>query len=40
MTDFINPKVLEAAVIFYSIDLIDGGADFSSECIGNLSLMR
>ena len=40
INDFIDRKVLEAAVIFYSIDLIDGGADFSFECIGNLSLMR
>ena len=40
MTDFTNPKVLEAAIISYSIDLIDGGTDFSFECIGSVSLTR
>ena len=40
MTDFISRKVLEAAVVFCSIDLIDGGTDFSFECIGSVSLTR
>ena len=40
MTDFINRNVLEPAVVFYSIDLIDGGTDFSFECIGGVSLTR
>ncbi|MCT7374289.1 S-(hydroxymethyl)glutathione dehydrogenase/class III alcohol dehydrogenase [Chelativorans salis] len=41
MTDFVNPdevgrdKVVEAIV-----DLTDGGADFSFECIGNVNTMR
>jgi S-(hydroxymethyl)glutathione dehydrogenase/alcohol dehydrogenase len=41
MTDFINPdevgrdKVVEAVV-----DLTDGGADYSFECIGNVHTMR
>ena len=41
MTDFVNPdavgrdKVVEAIV-----DLTGGGADFSFECIGNVTTMR
>ena len=40
MTDFINPKELEADFVSYSIGLTDGGTDFSFECIGNVTLMR
>ena len=40
MTDFISRKVLEAAVVFCSIDLIDGGTNLSFKCIGGVSLTR
>ena len=43
MTDFINPKELEAAggnVVDRIVQLTDGGADYSFECIGNTSVMR
>lgn len=39
MTDFINPKET-ANVVDTIIELTDGGADFSFECVGNVDLMR
>ena len=39
MTDFINPKECEDVVEAIA-DLTDGGADYSFECIGNVSTMR
>ena len=39
MTDFINPK--ECANLIEAImDLTNGGADYSFECIGNVNTMR
>ena len=40
MTDFVNPSELEADLVSYLIDLTDGGADYSFECIGNVKTMR
>ena len=43
MTHFINPKQLEAAgenVVDAIVQLTDGGADYSFECIGNTKVMR
>jgi len=40
MTDFVNPSELEADLVSYLIDLTDGGADYSFECIGNVNTMR
>ncbi len=43
MTDFINPKDLQAAgtsVVDAIVQLTDGGADYSFECIGNTTTMR
>lgn len=39
MTDFINPAEVEN-VVDHIIQLTDGGADYSFECIGNVNTMR
>ncbi len=39
MTDFVNPKEVEN-VVDHIIQLTDGGADYSFECIGNTEVMR
>ena len=39
MTHFVNPKDVPS-VVQAVIDLTDGGADYSFECIGNVHLMR
>ena len=39
MTDFINPKDV-ANVVDAIVQLTDGGADYSFECIGNTTTMR
>lgn len=39
MTDFINPKEVEN-VVDAIIDVTNGGADYSFECIGNVNTMR
>lgn len=39
MTDFINPKTVEN-VVDTIVQLTDGGADYSFECIGNVHTMR
>ncbi len=38
MTDFVNPK--DGDPVEAIIDLTDGGADYSFECIGNVNTMR
>jgi S-(hydroxymethyl)glutathione dehydrogenase / alcohol dehydrogenase len=41
MTDFVNPDVVGRDKVVQAIlDLTGGGADFSFECIGNVSTMR
>jgi S-(hydroxymethyl)glutathione dehydrogenase/alcohol dehydrogenase len=41
MTDFVNPDVVgRDKVVQAIVDLTDGGADFSFECIGNVHTMR
>jgi len=40
MTDFVNPSELEADLVSYLLDLTNGGADYSFECIGNVNTMR
>jgi len=40
MTDFVNPKDVETDLVDYLVDLTDGGADYSFECVGNTDLMR
>lgn len=40
MTQFVNPLEVEGDLVPYLVDLTDGGADHSFECIGNVELMR
>ncbi|MBW2313957.1 MAG: S-(hydroxymethyl)glutathione dehydrogenase/class III alcohol dehydrogenase [Deltaproteobacteria bacterium] len=40
MTHFVNPKEVEGDLVAYLIDLTDGGADYSFECIGRTDTMR
>tara|TARA_R110002072_G_scaffold43737_8_gene122726 strand:+ start:1479 stop:2588 length:1110 start_codon:yes stop_codon:yes gene_type:complete len=40
MTHFVNPKEIDGDIVPYLVDLTDGGADYSFECIGNVNTMR
>jgi S-(hydroxymethyl)glutathione dehydrogenase/alcohol dehydrogenase len=40
MTHFVNPRELDKDLVAYLVDLTDGGADYSFECIGNVNVMR
>ncbi len=40
MTDFVNPKDVGGDLVNHLIELTDGGADYSFECIGNVQTMR
>ncbi len=40
MTHFVNPKEVEGDLVAHLVELTDGGADYSFECIGNVQLMR
>jgi S-(hydroxymethyl)glutathione dehydrogenase/alcohol dehydrogenase len=40
MTDFVNPSEVEGDLVPYLVDLTGGGADYSFECIGNVTTMR
>jgi S-(hydroxymethyl)glutathione dehydrogenase / alcohol dehydrogenase len=40
MTHFVNPQEVEGDLVPYLVDLTNGGADYSFECIGNVTLMR
>ena len=41
MTHFVNPKTLGAKdLVAHLVELTDGGADYSFECVGNIQLMR
>ncbi|MDQ3507642.1 MAG: S-(hydroxymethyl)glutathione dehydrogenase/class III alcohol dehydrogenase [Actinomycetota bacterium] len=40
MTHFVNPSEVEGDLVPYLVDLTDGGADYSFECIGNVDVMR
>ena len=40
MTHFVNPKEVEDELVSFLVDLTDGGADYSFECIGNVNTMR
>jgi len=39
-TDFVNPKNYDQPVQDVIVELTDGGADYSFECVGNVNLMR
>jgi len=40
MTHFVNPNEVEDDIVPFLVDLTDGGADYSFECIGNVKTMR
>ncbi len=40
MTHFVNPKEVEGDLVPYLVNLTNGGADYSFECIGNTKVMR
>ncbi len=40
MTHFVNPKEVEGDLVAYLVELTNGGADYSFECIGNPTVMR
>lgn len=40
MTHFVNPSELAGDLVAYLVDLTQGGADYSFECVGNVNLMR
>ena len=40
MTHFVNPKETKEDLVPYLVNLTDGGADFSFECVGNVEVMR
>ncbi|MGL5080139.1 MAG: S-(hydroxymethyl)glutathione dehydrogenase/class III alcohol dehydrogenase [Microcoleaceae cyanobacterium] len=40
MTHFVNPKEIAGDLVPYLVDLTEGGADYSFECIGNVNVMR
>src|SRR6204780_4268017 len=40
MTHFVNPSEVQGDLVPYLVDLTNGGADYSFECIGNVKVMR
>jgi S-(hydroxymethyl)glutathione dehydrogenase/alcohol dehydrogenase len=40
MTHFVNPKEVEGDLVAHLVELTEGGADYSFECIGNVKVMR
>jgi S-(hydroxymethyl)glutathione dehydrogenase/alcohol dehydrogenase len=40
MTHFVNPTEVQGDLVAYLVDLTQGGADYSFECVGNVQLMR
>jgi YVTN family beta-propeller protein len=40
MTHFVNPKEVKGDLVAHLVELTNGGADYSFECIGNVELMR
>ncbi len=40
MTHFVNPKEAGNDLVAHLVNLTDGGADYSFECIGNVDVMR
>jgi S-(hydroxymethyl)glutathione dehydrogenase/alcohol dehydrogenase len=40
MTHFVNPKEVEGDLVAHLVNVTDGGADYSFECVGNIDLMR
>ena len=40
MTHFVNPRETKKDLVPYLVNLTNGGADYSFECIGNVDVMR
>ncbi len=40
MTHFVNPKEVGGDLVPYLVNLTNGGADYSFECVGDVKLMR
>jgi S-(hydroxymethyl)glutathione dehydrogenase/alcohol dehydrogenase len=40
MTHFVNPTEVEGDLVPYLVNLTNGGADYTFECIGNVEVMR
>jgi len=40
MTDFVNPKEIKGDLVAHLVELTQGGADYTFECVGNVQLMR
>ena len=40
MTHFVNPKQVSGDLVGHLVELTNGGADYSFECIGNVKTMR
>jgi S-(hydroxymethyl)glutathione dehydrogenase/alcohol dehydrogenase len=40
MTHFVNPKDVQGDLVTHLVELTQGGADYSFECVGNVQLMR
>src|SRR5690606_36509307 len=40
MTHFVNPKAVDGDLVGHLVELTGGGADYSFECIGNVTTMR
>jgi S-(hydroxymethyl)glutathione dehydrogenase / alcohol dehydrogenase len=40
MTHFVNPNDLQGDLVGHLVELTQGGADYSFECVGNTKLMR
>jgi S-(hydroxymethyl)glutathione dehydrogenase / alcohol dehydrogenase len=40
MTHFVNPKELGGDLVAHLVELTQGGADYSFECVGSVELMR
>jgi S-(hydroxymethyl)glutathione dehydrogenase / alcohol dehydrogenase len=40
LTHFVNPKELQGDLVPHLVELTKGGADYSFECVGNVTLMR
>src|SRR5271167_2944349 len=40
MTHFVNPMEVKGDLVPHLVELTDGGADYSFECVGNVELMR
>jgi S-(hydroxymethyl)glutathione dehydrogenase/alcohol dehydrogenase len=40
MTDFVNPKDVSGDLVAHLVELTKGGADYSFDCTGNVTIMR